>query len=750
MLNMRIRKHCIAVAFVVFGMLPVFIPGRTWAQTNSGTIQGVVTFQQGGQPLHNAKVFIVQLGRSVESDEAGMYRFERVPDGTYDLVVTSPALSSDRQTVQVSGGGSVTADFQMRIASRSEQITVTASGREETLLDSFQSTSVVGSIQLVEDSKASLGEVLDGQPGVAKRSSGPGSSRPVIRGFDGDRVAIMKDGMPTGALSSQSGDHGETIASLNLDRLEVVKGPATLLYGSNAIGGVVNAITSHGEVHEHPHPGFTGYLSGTGGTANSLGGGSAGLQYGAGNWLFWADVGGQRTGNYHTPIGEILNSQTQLINGGGGLGRYMPNNFFNLDFKYEDSVYGIPPAGEEVVHLALRKYDGRFTGGFQNLDSFVQGFRATLNFTNYHHEELSEENVANTTFDNKVFSYRGVFDQRMTGPLTGSFGFSGFHRNYDTSGEEAIAPPTNVGNIAFFTLQEIGFEHFRLQFGGRLDHTAYSLQVDPSPPLRDRAFTGFSGAAGINVPLWQGGAFVANYTHSYRTPALEELYNNGPHPGNATFEIGDSNLTRERADGIDVAVRHQSARVRAEANFFYYHMDDFIFLAPTGNIEDDLTEAEYLQAGSRFWGSELNFDAGLHENIWLLSGLDYVNAELTSAVASRTTGFITPSGTPLPRIPPLRGHIGLDVRYKGLSIRPETVMVGSQDRAFITETRTPGYTVFNLNSSYTVAGQHAVHVFSVSAFNLGNRLYRNHLSFIKDIAPEIGRGVRFGYTVRFM
>jgi iron complex outermembrane receptor protein len=265
----------------------------------------------------------------------------------------------------------------------------------------------------------------------------------------------------------------------------------------------------------------------------------------------------------------------------------------------------------------------------------------------------------------------------------------------------------------------------------------------------NRSFTGFSGAAGIHVPLWKGGAFVTNYTHSYRAPSLEELYNNGPHLGSLTFEVGNENLKAERSNGFDLSLRHQAPRVRAEGNFFYYRIGNFVFLAPTGDIEDGLIEAEFLQGRTRYLGGEANLDVGLHRFLWLNLGLDVVRAELREAVTTLSTGAVTPAGASLPRIPPLRGRVGFDLRWNGLSVRPEAVLAQSQERLFLTETRTPGFAVFNLKASYTRAQMHALHVLSFEAFNLGDRLYRNHLSFIKDLAPEIGRGVRFGYTVRF-
>jgi iron complex outermembrane receptor protein len=331
-----------------------------------------------------------------------------------------------------------------------------------------------------------------------------------------------------------------------------------------------------------------------------------------------------------------------------------------------------------------------------------------------------------------------MFNQNRRGRLTGSFGFWGLHRDYESIGAEALAPATKQTSFAGFAVETINFQRAALQFGGRIETNRYNPSLDPNRgQLPKRTFTGFSGAFGLRVNTWEGGAFVANYTHSYRAPSLEELYNEGPHPGNATFEIGNSDLTRELGNGIDFGLRHSSQRVRAEANGFFYHIDSFVFLAPTGAIEDGLPVAEYTQGTSRFAGFEGKFDAELHRYLWLNLGADYVNANLTE------------TDTPLPRIPPLRGRLGLEFRYKGLTLSPAAIFTKDQNRLFLLETRTAGYALFNLSGSYVIARQHHAHVFTFSAFNLGDRLYRNHLSFIKEFAPEMGRGVRVTYTVRF-
>ena len=249
--------------------------------------------------------------------------------------------------MQVTAGSTQTVDFRLRLAAVRESITVTASGREESTVAAIQSVATLEQTELPLRSAASLGDVLENEPGIAKRSFGPGNSRPVIRGFDGDRVLILEDGIRTGTLSYQSGDHGEPIDVNKLERLEVVRGPATLLYGSSAIGGVVNAISRHDVFDQHTHEGVRGYITGVGGSNNGLGGGSAGFEFGTKNWEFWASGGGQRTGDYETPIGEVQNSQTRLEQTDGGLGRYGDKGFLSFNYSFTDARYGIPVDPEE-------------------------------------------------------------------------------------------------------------------------------------------------------------------------------------------------------------------------------------------------------------------------------------------------------------------------------------------------------------------------------------------------------------------
>lgn len=729
-----ILQTLLMFALCTFASIPAF--GQATA-----TLTGTVTLSGDGKPIHNVLITILQLKRTVSTDESGRYQFQGVPPGSYDVVAHLDRVPDSIQTVTLRAGQSTTADFKLALTAVREEVTITATGSEQAVSSSIQSVEVIGSIDLAKKSSVSLGESLEGEPGISKRSFGPGTARPVIRGFDGDRVLVLQDGNRIGGLGFQSGDHAEPIDVLNVERIEIVKGPATLLYGSNAIGGVVNAISSHDSAHK----GVNGYLTGVGSTNSNHLGTSGGFEAGTERWLFWGSAGAQRADDYKSPLGPIRNSFSRESNVAVGVGYYPDKGFFSFNYGFNKRRYGIPfnPVEEnpEIVLLNPRRNSFEFRGGFKESGSPVTAGTFSVQFNDYTHSEIDAiTDAVNTTFNNKTFLYQGVLDQRKAGDLSGRFGFWGQLRDFEALGDEALAPPTKHDAFAIFALETLDFERLSLQFGGRLETNRYHPSVsDKRGVLDSRGFTGFSGAIGLRVPLWSGGSAAINFSHSYRAPSLEELYNLGPHPGNLAFEIGNPNLKRELGDGLDFGVRHSSKRLKAEVNGFIYHIRDFVFLAPTGEVDEEsgLIIAEYRQGTTRYAGSEMSFQVELHPAVWLNLSADNVAAELVD------------ENIPLPRIPPLRGRVGIEWRHKGLILNPEVVMASDQDRLFTNETRTAGYAIFGLSGSYLFAKGHAAHIISFNAFNLGDRLYRNHLSFIKDFAPEVGRGLRVTYTLRF-
>lgn len=722
---------------IAISLFLLCLAGAGLAQS-TGNIAGTVRLANEDTVIHGATVRISALKLTTVTETDGTFKFSNVPSGRYTVVAHQEGFKDSTQTVDVTGGGTATADFRMSITGVQEQVTVTATGSEITAGESISAVNVVDSSQITLRAAVGLGDVLENEAGVAKRSAGAGDSRPVIRGFDGDRVKVASDGISVGSLASQSGDHAEPVDTLAVERIEVVKGPATLLYGSNAIGGVVNAVSGH---DEGAHPGLRAYASGIGGTNNGQAAGAGGVEYGKDKWMLWSNISAQRTGDYTAggDFGKVRNTFANNATGQTGFGYFGSKAFFATNLNYYQSRYGVPfdffdPASP-LRSIRMHRGDLKFNFGLTNLDSFVTGAKFTADFSRYQHQELEDGDVG-TTFRNYVNSLRGMFEQRKLGQLTGRFGFETFSRDFSTVGDEVlVAGPVKQSMFAAFGLEEWTRDRLTLTFGGRIEHNGYNPE---NPGLRDRSFTGFSGAVGGKIRTWKGGMVVANYSHGFRAPALEELYNNGPHDGSLLFEIGNSNLRPEINNGLDLSIRHQAGRVKAEANLYRYAFRDFVFLAPTGVFDagSGLEFARYLQSDARFWGTELSTDITVNRYVNVLAGFDYVNAQLAN-------------GQPLPRISPARGRLGLDLHYKNTSIKPEFVAVARQDRIFTNETPTAGYGTVNVSGSYVIGGKHTAQIFSVNAFNLNNKLFYNHISFIKDISPEIGRGVRFTYTIRY-
>ena len=243
-----------------------------------------------------------------------------------------------------------------------------------------------------------------------------------------------------------------------------------------------------------------------------------------------------------------------------GVARYGEHEFSASDFDLQDGKYGVPAhlhSDEEDnslpglefgnVKIDWRRHNARLHGGLRNMSGWVESFRGTVNFSDWKHAEIESGEEVGTRFYNRQYTFNGVAQQQKRGVFSGSFGAWGMLRDFKSVGAEALAPPVDQNAAAVFSVQELNFDRFRLQFGGRVERNPYTAQG-----ARSRSFTGFSRAAGINVPLWKSAAVVFNYTSSYRAPALEELYNNGPHLGNLAFEIGNPNLNREHGEGVEL------------------------------------------------------------------------------------------------------------------------------------------------------------------------------------------------------
>lgn len=753
--------------------LAVVLSSTAFAQSPAGTVSGKVVFEITNQPVHGATVIIIGARRTITTTEAGTFEIPNVPVGTYEVIAQREHFSAARKRVTVTAGQTSTVEFTLSIETVHENVTVTASASgTATTFESFNAITSLDSLELAKNIGTSLADALATAPGVSKRSFGPGSGRPIIRGFDGDRVLMMQDGIRTGDLSSQSGDHGTSIDAASLDRLEVVKGPATLLFGSNAIGGVVNAVSPQDAFRVSPFVGSLGGLTFDASSADEAAGVNGSIQVGRNGWTIWAGGGARRSGDYESPEATIENSASRLQTGRAGFGYVGNRLFLSAGFTVEDGRFGIPFAGlfhaghgdeeegegeeahEAQVDISSLRRDLRMDVGVRNLgNSFLDTAKLTFAYTNYGHDEIEIEDgleAIGTEFRNNTTTLRAELEQKRRGRLTGRLGAEWFRRDFEARGEEALAPPTVQDTFAGFVYEEMDFTKFRLQLGARAEHISYDVTprpvvappIDPdhdhvAPPVRDRSFTALSGSFGMHTNIGTAGAFVVNLSGASRAPALEELYNFGPHVGNLAFEVGNPDLEVERTLGIDVSLRSRHAKAQGELNVFAYDISNFVFLDLHDELIDGLREADFVQADARFIGAEASGSLDLHPRLHLHGGASYVRAKLTE------------TDTFLPRIPAFSARVELDVPVGNFKIGPEFVFTAAQNNTFGIETSTPGSTVVNLGASYLVARGHATHVVSLKAYNLTNETYRLHTSFIKDLAAEMGRGVRLTYAVKF-
>lgn len=758
----------VGFSLAVLGVAP---PAAT--QPPTGGVTGRVVLQATGDPVHNVAIVVIGTGRTAVTDPDGRFRIDGIPPGQYRILAQREHLSDAQQAVVVRAGEITDVAFALALVGVHEHLTITASPTGAvTAFEAFNAVSIVDAFDVAKNPAGTLAGVLEGEPGIAERSFGPASGRPIIRGFDGDRVLVMQDGIRTGDLSSTSGDHAVTIDPASLERIEVVRGPATLLYGSNAIGGVVNAITPQEAFRLRPFQGLTGHLTAEAGSVDAAAGTNAAVEAGLGRWLVSGAGGARRAGDYGTPDGGVPNSAARLATAAAGVGYFGDRAFASFMVRMENSRYGIPFAGEighghdegegefpvhgdhaHFVDLDTRRAAIRLDLGAQRLGSPVaEAVRLTVSRLDWRHDEIEIEDDAEalgTRFDNDTVVLRAEVDQPRRPHLSGRFGVWSEFRDFTATGEEALAPPTRQRAVAAFAYEEVDLGRTRLQFGGRLEHnrfdpdprpveeTAHGDHLLDLPDVRSRRFTGFSASAGVHISLGSSAAIVAALARSYRAPALEELYNFGPHPGNQLFEIGNPDLERESAVSLDVSVRHRSPRVRAELGTFYYRIDGFVFPAVTGDIEDGLLVGRFLQGRSRFTGFDGALRVRAGNGLWLRATGSHVDAELID------------SGIPLPRIPPLRVGLGADLIAGGFTVAPELVLAAAQKNVYLQESPTDGYARLDVGVSYLLSRPHASHQFALRAHNLTNERYRLHTSFIKDLALQPGRGVRVSYSLRF-
>jgi iron complex outermembrane recepter protein len=659
----------------------------------------------------------------------------------HTLFLSAVALSaSSVASAQSSGSENAqTDDFH----TTSDDIVVTAPFTRS--LDLFGNVGVLESDEIVANIRPQIGDVLASQPGVSATSFTPGASRPVVRGFQGERVRVLVDGIGSIDVSNTSADHGVTVDPLTAERIEILRGPASLLFGSNAIGGAINIFDRRiprGVPEEPVH--FDGVGS-IGSAANDyMVGGSLDMPV-AQNMVVHAD--GSYTRSTDLRVGgrpfagasrnRIENSAVETLAAGTGLAVVNDGGSLGASIGYYESTYGIPvrPGGEdELVSLGVEQWRADVRGQVNIASGLFDRLRIRAGFADYRHTEFEGDEVG-TVFLNQGLEARAELVQRERNGWRGATGVQYSYRDFNAIGEEAFVPQNDTTQFALFTLQELRTGSIDIEVAGRWER---SLVMANSVGVR-REFSALSGAIGFSYEFGDRSKIGINFSRSARAPSAEELLSDGPHVATQAYEIGNPDFQIERAWGVELVGRLQTGSLTVNASAYHSWFSNFIFEEATGAVLDDLPVFQYRQADVRYYGFEI--DAAVR--------LGYVgpfalNGDLVADVVhARLDG-----GGTLPRIPPLRLRGGVELEASRLTIRGEAEHAFSQDRVTGFETPTRAYTLVNASIEWRpFAGQNVSLL--LSANNIFDVLARRHASFTKDFVPLAGRDIRISARFSF-
>lgn len=675
-----------------------------------------------------------------------------------------------------------------------DQFVTSASPFSRNQVDLAQSTTVLSGRSLLLKQQATLGDTLASETGIHATSFGPGASRPIIRGLGGDRIRLLENSIGTIDASVISPDHAVSVEPLLVERIEVVRGPASLLYGSNAVGGVINVITHRIETDlpTEPMRGSAEIRGGTG--ADELAGGGVfdfSLKTAADRaFVVHFDAFGHRTKNIRIPDfaesatlraeetehaaehgeaapsfarGRLPNSSLETRSAAMGVSYVTPTFHFGISHSGFNSDYGVPghehetdaSAVAEGVRIDLRQRRTDLQGEWHGGGGFIQGARLKIGRAEYRHTEIEPDGAPGTLFTNEGHEGRLELLHGDAKPWTGAIGTQVTRSDFAADGEEAFLPPSRTDSAALFAFEEVVTGPLTWQFGARYERT----KIAPSG-LAARRDEELAASAGAVWKFDDHYVLTLSVAHTGRAPNAQELYANGAHAGTQSFELGDANLRSERSLGLEASLRRRKGFLTGAFTIFAHRFHDYIFEQPTGMVaiegdggsefvspesaaaeaaEGSLPVYRYVQHDARFWGAELETIWHLHESTkWNLDVR--LAADFTRA---------RESGRHLPRIPAARTTAGVSWSAGPWNAGAEYQILFDQNRVAAHESPSDGYALLSASVSRTFELDHKRFEIFLRGSNLTDAEARPHTSFVKDLAPLAGRaaiaGVRFTF-----
>lgn len=622
---------------------------------------------------------------------------------------------------------------------------------------------------LVLRRSSTLGETLEGLPGVSSSYFGPNANRPVIRGQDGDRIRVLSNAGASIDASSLSVDHAVPIDPLVVERIEVLRGPAALLYGGSAVGGVVNAIDNR--IPRQPAAGVSGAGEVRFGGAAQERGASALVEAGGNGLSLHADAFWRRTDDLRVPTfdrptedgserrNRVVNSASQAEGGAIGASWAGADGYVGLSADTYRNNYGT--VAEEEVTIDMKRDKLALAAEVRPNGGFVRTIRGQAGSTDYQHIEFEGPEVG-TTFKNRGVDSRVEVEHaafNLAGAsLRGVFGLQTERFRFSALGEEAFVPGTRTSQVAGFVMEEWSGAAGKLSFGGRVERIQVASQGDAADAAeprfgeaRSRRFTPKSAAIGGLLPITPQWQLTGNLAYTERAPTFYELYADGVHIATAAYERGDPLLNLEKGSNLDVALQWRAGGEspnRVSIGAYTSRFGNYIALRATGetfvNDEDGASLPVFAYQGvrARLQGIEI-------EGEWrAIAGSSPVDLDMKLDSIRATDRS---NGQPLPRIAPLRATLGAKAQLAGWALRGEVVHAARQNRVPDFDEPTPSYTLLNLSVSRRFALGAADALAFLKLSNVTNELAYNaaSISTVRVLSPLPGRGVMAGVRVAF-
>lgn len=640
-----------------------------------------------------------------------------------------------------------------------DTLTVTGNRSGQTLFEQIQPASALDGKELLLKLEPTLGETLAKLPGVSSTYFSPGASRPIIRGLGDDRVRILENGISLIDVSNVSPDHGVSSDPLGYRTVEVIRGPGTLLYGPNTIGGVVNIIDDRIPEERFSGKYPTGKFGVRAGSADNSISESGSIEWGYGPLVFHLDGFQRSTENIDIPgfatknpvpgdpYGTLPNSFTDTEGAGFGTSYIFEKGFIGFSYSGYNSNYGTVGEPDVTIDLNQRRWDMR--SAIYEPTDWIREINFKVGYSDYSHTEF-EGPLVGTVFDIQGFNARSELLHEKIGGFEGAFGIESQATEFSALGAEAFLPPVESAANSLFFFEEYDLGKTRLQASARYDNQSHESETNGIfGPGQDLDFDAFSTSAGIIHTPVDNYAISFSVAYTQRPPTYVELFANGPHVATNTFEVGDPTLGTEDTLSFDLSIRKKYGRVTGSIGGYYNHFNDFISLNDTGGIDpvDLLPIFAYQAIGADFYGMEIettfHLFAPLEEGVSvdqrldLILRADYVHAE------NRSTG------EPVPRIPPIRVGAALEYGNGPWLARIDGDYSAKQDRNANFETETDAYFLLSTSLSYEVELGSMNTTFYIKGANLTDEEARPSTSFLKDVSPLAGRGLIVGMNMEF-